>query len=224
MSLFLISTPIGNLDDITLRALKKLKESDHIIGEEAKVIRRRLSAWGIKPQDKKIHTLNEHTDLDELNKLLELVEENDVSLVTDCGTPSFFDPGFALVKKCVENKVEVKSLPGVSSLTALMPYLDRRTEHFEVLGFPPQKKEERPAFYKKIASKKNPSFIMDTPYRLDKVIDELKLHLPHSYCVLGLNLTEESESILRGTPEEIRGHIPSKSKVNFVCMIYTLKT
>lgn len=221
MSLFLISTPIGNLEDITLRAVKKLESSNFIIAEEAKIIRRRLSAWGIKPQNKKIFSLNEHTSDDELNELLNLCrEEEEVCLVTDCGTPSFFDPGFSLVKKCVENEVEIKSLPGVSSLTSLMPYIDIKTERFEVLGFPPQKKEDRVSFFQTLTKKKHPFFLMDTPYRLNKILDEINKTLPNHHCIFGINLTEESEQILRGTAKEISSNLEDGLKANFVCMIY----
>ena len=220
MKLTLIATPIGNDEDITLRALNKLKESPIIICEEFKVLRRRLSTWGIPPQEKELHQLNEHTSDEDVLELLELCKNNDVALVTDCGTPSFFDPGFKLVKACSLEHIEVQSLPGVSSMTALFPYLREQTQSFEVIGFPPRNSGERASFFNELKTKNNPVLMLDTPYRLKKSIEDLAKFLPTNQCVLGVNLTCDDERIVYGTPKEILKDISDINKENFVCMVY----
>lgn len=223
MKLTLIATPIGNDDDITLRALEALRISPIIICEEFKVLRRRLSKWGIPPQEKDLHQLNEHTSDEDLADLLELCKNNEICLVTDCGTPSFFDPGFKLVDACHKNGIEVQSLPGVSSMTALFPFLKEQTQRFEVVGFPPRNTSDRISFFKEIKANKHPVLMLDTPYRLKKTMEELIKILPTHQCVLGVNLTCDDERVVYGTPEEILKEISDLNKENFVCMIYPKK-
>lgn len=220
MSLILIASPIGNLDDISLRALKKLKDCLHIIGEEPKVLRRRLSHWGISPREKKLFCLNEHTTTEEVNDLTDLCQKYEVALLTDCGTPSFFDPGFQLVKKCKDTDVAIESIPGVSSLTALMPFLPFQTQNFLVAGFPPREAEQRKVFFNQMAQSSRPVFFMDTPYRLKKSIEDLVKSCPNFYCVLGINLTCENELVLYGKPSELFKKSSHLKKENFVCMVY----
>ena len=220
MSLTLIATPIGNEDDITLRALNTLKNSEVIIGEELKILRRRLSNWGIAFKEKRLFTLNEHTNSEEVNELLSLCKEFEVSLVSDCGTPSFFDPGYDLVNLCRQDSVEINSLPGVSSLTALIPFLPVRTQKFNILGFPPQKDDQRRSFYNSIKKEETPMFLMDTPYRLRKTLDELNVHFSKSQVVLGINLTCKNELVIQGSPQDCIKKITHLKKENFVLMIY----
>lgn len=220
MSLTLIATPIGNSDDITLRALNNLRDCDFIIGEELKVLRRRLSSWDVAFKEKTLLTLNEHTNESELEELLNLCTLHEVSLVSDCGTPSFFDPGFSLVKLCRMNNVDVRSLPGVSSLTALIPYLPVKTERFDVLGFPPKKDQDRKHFFNSLKKNICPFFLMDTPYRIQKTLEEVYMHLPKSSVVLGVNLTCENEYVFQGPIEECLHKTSSIKKENFVLMIY----
>ena len=220
MSLSLIATPIGHEDDITVRALNKLRDCPTIVGEEAKVLRRRLSTWSIPPREKRILELNEHSSKEDIKELLKVCQEGEVALVTDCGTPSFFDPGFALVKVCREHQVKVQSLPGVSSLTALFPFLDRQTESFEVLGFPPRESDKRKVFFEKLNQKNQPFLILDTPYRLLKTCENLQESLPSAHCCLGINLTCQDETVVYGRPKELLEQIKHLKKENFVCMVY----
>src|SRR5690606_7703502 len=117
MSLNVVATPIGPLDDITLRALQCLKDADLVIGEERKVTLQRLKHWGLLP--KPIRLLNEHTEPDEVEELADLCRTQNVALISDCGTPGFCDPGADLVRLCREKKIEIRALPGASSLLSL---------------------------------------------------------------------------------------------------------
>ncbi len=220
MGLTLIASPIGNADDITLRALNKLKNSPCIIGEEIRTLRRRLSKWDVAFREKKLLTLNEHTDEASLEELLKVCIESDTCFLSDCGTPSFFDPGFELVKLCRKNKVSVNSLPGVSSLSALFPFLPVKTQRFDILGFPPQKEQERQKFFSSLKNKKVPFFILDTPYRLKKTLTDILKYFPNSQIVLGINLTCENERVLQGTIKECIEKTKDINKENFVLMLY----
>lgn len=220
MKLTLIATPIGNDEDITLRALNCLKETKIIVCEELKVTRRRLSKWGIPPQGKELYQLNEHSTSEDVTELTELCKTNEVALVTDCGTPSFFDPGFKLVESCAKEKIAIESLPGVSSMTALFPFLKVKTQRFDVLGFPPRDNAERSLFFKSIKSLNHPVLILDTPYRLKKTFEDLHRALPNHQCVVGINLTCDDERVLYGTPQEITSQMSDINKENFICMVY----
>jgi len=220
MGLTLIASPIGNADDITLRALNKLKNSPCIIGEEIRTLRRRLSEWDVAFKEKKLFTLNEHTDKTALDELLKVCTEDDVCFLSDCGTPSFFDPGFELVRLCKKNNVSVNSLPGVSSLSALFPFLPVKTQRFDVLGFPPQKEQERQKFFLGLKNNKVPFFILDTPYRFKKTLADILKHFPNSQIVLGINLTCENERVLQGSIKECLEKTKDINKENFVLMLY----
>ncbi len=220
MKLTLVATPIGNDEDITLRALKCLTETKVIVCEELKITRRRLSKWGIPPQEKELHQLNEHSTDEDVQELTKICSSTEVALVTDCGTPSFFDPGFKLVESCTKEKITVESLPGVSSMTALFPFLKIKTQRFDVLGFPPRDSTERNLFFKNLKAISHPVLILDTPYRLKKTFDDLHRAVPKQECVVGINLTCENERILYGTPQEITGQMSDLNKENFICMLY----
>ncbi|MGH1468932.1 MAG: SAM-dependent methyltransferase [Bdellovibrionales bacterium] len=224
MKLTLIATPIGNDDDITLRALNTLKTTKVIVCEELKVTRRRLSKWGIPPQKKELHQLNEHSSPEDVKALTELCETQDVALVTDCGTPSFFDPGFKLVKSCLLKNIEIASLPGVSSMTSLFPFLRTKTERFDVLGFPPRDNDERNHFFKNLKNIDHPILLLDTPYRLKKTFENLQKFTPKHQCVVGINLTCEDERVLYGTPSEVLDQMSDLNKENFICMVYPAKS
>lgn len=220
MKLTLVATPIGNDEDISLRAIRFLKETKIIICEELKVTRKRLSKWEIPPQKKELHQLNEHSTPEDVTALTQLCLNNEVALVTDCGTPSFFDPGFKLVESCYKKNIPVASLPGVNSMTALFPFLKMKTERFSVWGFPPRDNDKRNLFFKNLKTIEHPVLILDTPYRLKKTFENLQRAVPKSQCVVGINLTCENEWVVYGTPQEISNEISSLNKENFVCMVY----
>lgn len=224
MSLTLIGTPIGNPQDVTLRAFEKIKSSKIIIGEEPKALRRMLVDWGISPRTKELYFLNEQSKIEDVTSLLELCKSNDVSLVSDCGSVNFFDPGAKLVEACFTHGVDILSLPGVSSLTALIPFLHENPKQFEMLGFPPRDKEQRIKFFETLKSKTSSLFIMDTPYRLQKVIEELATHTPSRTCVLGIELTTAHEKIMRGKPKEILKKLQGlDKKQNFIVYVSAKK-
>ena len=202
MSLVLVSVPIGNMGDITLRALESLKGAELYIGEERKPMFRLLKELGVATP-KNYQLLNEHSTANEIKKLAQRCKEQKAVLLTDCGTPGFSDPGAELVAQCRELGVPVTANPGASALTTFLSLCGQRLTEFDFLGFPPREAEMRTQFFKRLAKTKKPSILMDTPYRLQKVLTECAELLPERTLVLGLDLTKGNEAFYSGTAKSM---------------------
>lgn len=200
MSLFVVATPIGNDKDLTARALEVLKSADLIIGEELKELRQILKAAGV--QAKAMDQLNEHSDSEDLKFFAAEAKTKTVALVSDCGTPGFCDPGADLVAACYREGIEVQPVPGASSLMAFMSVCGLRLDRFLFFGFLPAKNEGRERAWREIKAEKQPVLLMETPYRCAKFLEELALHVPKRFCVIGTNLTQPEQRVLRGYGQE----------------------
>lgn len=219
MPLFIVATPIGNSQDITLRGLEVLKTADLIILEEFKESTSFLRAQNIS--GKKLEQLNEHTNEEQKKKLAELCKTQNVALITDCGTPGFADPGADLIKLCRKDKTAVHSLPGPSSLMTLLSLSSEKIHQFIFRGFLSAENIERKSQWLELKLEKRAIVLMDTPYRLQKTLQELKEHFPQRRVLLTLNLTQNEELILEGLISEILKHsLPSKAE--FMVLIYSL--
>lgn len=217
MALYLVATPIGNKDDISLRGLQLLKEADAIILEERKEGTSFLRAHGIA--GKEYHELNEHTGHEELRALLELCRHKKIALITDCGTPGFADPGADLVQLCRQEKIPVHSLPGASSLMTLLSLTGVKLTEFVFRGFLSAETELRQKQWQELKKEKRALVLMDTPYRLEKTLSELATYLPERKCLLALNLTQETEIVIEGTAKKLQEKNPHK-KAEFMLLIY----
>jgi 16S rRNA (cytidine1402-2'-O)-methyltransferase len=189
MSLTLVATPIGDIQDISLRALKTLQDTYIIIGEEPKTCRKILTDLEISPRDKKMYFLNEHSTAEGLQELLEICKFEEVCLMSDCGTPAFCDPGADLVKLCRANNVKITTLPGPSSLMTFISMLGERWDQFTFLGFPPRDKNDRDIFFKNLKNHPHPVFFLEAPYRLKSTLESLDQTLGPVKFHLGANLT-----------------------------------
>lgn len=211
MALFVVATPIGNNKDFSLRALELLKEADLVIGEEAKVLRQILKAAGV--QARATDQLNEHSDKKDLEFLTQECGSKKVVLVSDCGTPGFADPGADLVASCAKAGIAVHSVPGASSLMALLSIAGQRVDEFVFAGFLPANNEEREKKLKELAKEKRALILLETPYRAQKFAADLARVFGARKCVLALNLTQDSEKIFRGTCSEIgKAQIPETAE------------
>lgn len=167
-NLFIVATPIGNPQDITLRAIETLKNVDAVICEERKDGSRLLKQLGIT--GKPLIELNEHNESEMINQvLIELMNGKHMALVSDCGTPVFSDPGKQLLKLMPETRVKVVPVPGASSLMAALSVCPFDMESFTFLGFLPPKTEQRAAVLQKHTISDRPLILMDTPYRLSQI-------------------------------------------------------
>ena len=220
MPLYVIATPIGEIGDLSPRAREILSRVNLVIGEEAKPARRLLSAAQL--EQRPLELLNEHSDPSELQRLVDLCRHQEVALVADCGTPGFCDPGADLVAACRTHGISVRSVPGPSSLMAFISVLGRRLEQFVFWGFLPREPQARVQNLKSLAQERRPVFLIETPYRLGRLLEELHVHLPQHHLILGLELSTGSEQILEGHAEQLKALVAGK-KAEFLLFIEPLK-
>ena len=217
-NLFIVATPIGNPQDITLRAIETLKNVDAVICEERKDGSRLLKQLGItgKPRIE----LNEHNESEMINQvLIELMNGKHMALGSDCGTPVFSDPGNQLLKLMTETRVKVVPVPGASSLMAARSGCPFDMESFTFLGFLPPKTEQRAAVLQKHTISDRPLILMDTPYRLSKLLDEVgKAFGRQQQVFLALDLTLPGESLLLGSVQDVSAQVQGR-KAEFILIL-----
>lgn len=199
--LYIVSTPIGNDQDISQRALEAIKSADLVIGEERKVTTKLLKKYQLTGRP--VELLNEHSDDEDLEFLLNECKSKTVALVSDCGTPGFCDPGHNLVAACRKQGLQVVPVPGASSLMAFLSVCGYRLDQFLFRGFLPANTEKRQLAYQELQKEKLPFVVMDTPYRLEKTVTEFAKYFPKAKCVFGYRLTFEDEKIFEGTPKQV---------------------
>lgn len=215
--LTLIATPIGRNDEITLRSLDLLKNADVVICESTKETSKLLKAHEIKA--KKYEVLDEHSTKEDVAELTQLCKNLNVVLVSDCGTPSFCDPGFQLVQACRKENIKVQSSLGASSLMGLLSLSSERIHQFYFRGFIPAENIAREKEWQNIKKNKDCIILMDTPYRLKKMIDECCLHLEDRRILLALNLSQDDETVLEGQPSKIKQQLKF-DKAEFMILVY----
>lgn len=199
--LYLVATPIGDTSEISLRALEILKTADVILCESTKEASKLLKVHGLRAQEYRV--LDEHTRADEMPELLQMCREKNVALVSDCGTPGFCDPGSDLVGLCRKSKIPIRSILGASSLMGLLSLSGRKIPQFYFRGFLPAENEERKRSWIDVKKIPVPVILMDTPYRLGKLLAEVKEQCPGRQVLLCLNLSQENEAVFEGRIEEV---------------------
>jgi 16S rRNA (cytidine1402-2'-O)-methyltransferase len=203
-TLYLIPTPIGNLEDITLRAIRLLKECDLILAEDTRVTIHLLKHYQIDNKLSSFHSFNEHKALERV--LSELQEGKTICLVSDAGTPGISDPGFLLVRGCVQAGIRVECLPGATALIPALVMSGFPTDSFVFEGFPPVKKG-RKTWFEMIAKEERTVVFYESPHRLIKMLDELNgSGQGQRQISVARELSKKFEEIVRGTPEEVKAH------------------
>lgn len=216
--LTLVATPIGRMDEITLRSIEALKCADVIICESTKETSKLLKHLDIKA--KKYEVLDEHSTQEDLQMLAEICASQNACLVSDCGTPAFCDPGNNLIELCRKKNIPVQTSLGASSLMGLLSLSSERLNRFHFIGFLPAETTARNLEWLAVKKIKQPLILMDTPYRLKKMIEECKLHLPQRRILLALNLSQENETILEGFPQKVQTQIKF-DKAEFMILVYS---
>ncbi|MFA4923300.1 MAG: 16S rRNA (cytidine(1402)-2'-O)-methyltransferase [Ignavibacteriaceae bacterium] len=217
--LYLVSTPIGNYDDMTLRALKILTDVNFIICEEYKEARRLLSHFKI---DKPLVSINEHNEKDFADEIaLRILQGETAALISDCGTPLFSDPGHILVDLCISYNIEVIPVPGANSLLPALTGSGLDFEKFYYYGWLSPKKEIRQKELLQLKNKKELLVILDTPYRLKALLaDIIKVFGKYCHVVVAFNLTLPSEKFFRASAQEILQEVEAKNlKGEFVLLL-----
>ncbi len=220
MSLAIVATPIGHPGDITLRAIETLKNAEIVIGEERKEVSKLLKSLGI--EKKEYFLLNEHSRDDDVKELLELCRTKTVALVSDCGTPGFCDPGARLVAACRKEKIPVTTAPGASSLMSILSLSGENLRQFVFRGFLPAEREERERAVRELAREDRPVVLMDTPYRLVRLLSELAEKFPERRALLGIDLTQATEEILEDRLSELRVKVGER-KAEFILILFSQK-
>lgn len=214
--LYIVATPIGNLEDITLRAIKTLEQVDIIAAEDTRHTLKLLNHLNISKPMISYHRHNEEIKTDELiNKLL---EGKNVALVSDAGTPVISDPGEEIVKKCLENEIKVIPVPGAcAAITALIASgIDAK--EFTFLGFLPLNKRKRKEKLEQIAKGENTIILYEAPHKLSQTLEELSTITEKRKIVLAKELTKIHESYVTGTAEELKNKV-QQPKGEYVIII-----
>jgi len=196
-TLYIVSTPIGNLDDITLRALKVLKDVDVIAAEDTRHSRKLLTHFGISKRLISYWGEKEKAKSEEVLRLLH--EGKDVALVSDSGTPGISDPGEVLIKKAIESSISLVPVPGPSAVITAIVVSGLSTKEFVFLGFVPPKKGERKRFLEKAAVEKRTAVFYESPHRLLDCLDDLNEIIPDRNMAVCHEMTKLHESVARGT-------------------------
>jgi 16S rRNA (cytidine1402-2'-O)-methyltransferase len=217
--LYVVSTPIGHYEDITLRALRVLKEVDLVVCEEFKEGKKLLRYYGIETQ---LESLNEHNENRVTPYLLgQLIQGKKVALISDAGTPIFSDPGLTLVQKALEASIPVSPVPGPSSLMAALVVCGFDLRQFLYYGWLSPKKETRRRELYNLKKEERPIVLLDTPYRLIPVLEDITLIFgPDRKVAVTFDLTLPSEEIQRGSVGKVLDYYKQKKVVGeFVIII-----
>jgi 16S rRNA (cytidine1402-2'-O)-methyltransferase len=216
--LYIVATPIGHPKDITLRALDVLKKVDAVICEEYRQGSRTLHKLGV--DDKELLTLNEHNEEQEAHTIMQrLAKGETMALISDAGTPVFADPGQHLLELLYQMKIPVSPIPGPASLMAALSLCDFPIDRFIFAGFPPRKTQHREGFLRKYTSETVPVILMDTPYRLTKLLTEVQFEFgKNQQILLACDLTLKKEGIYRGTVGDILPKV-SGQKREFILIL-----
>ena len=221
--LYIVSTPIGNLEDITLRAINILKEVDFIICEEFKEARRLLSHFKI---EKELFSINEHNEEESSQEILTLLKTGkSAALISDCGTPLFSDPGKILVRMCIDSQINVVPVPGASSLLPALAGSGLNLDRFYYAGWLSPKTEIRKKELSRLKSIHELIILMETPYRLKTILKDISdVFGNKTDTVLAFDLTLSTEKFFRGSVSEILKTAQSQNlKGEFVLLINNRK-
>jgi 16S rRNA (cytidine1402-2'-O)-methyltransferase len=220
--LYLIPTPIGNLEDITLRAIRMLKEADLILAEDTRVCKKLLQHYEIKTAVISHHQHNEHKTVGLIAERIQAGEI--IALTTDAGTPAISDPGYLLVKECIEKKIEVETLPGATAFVPALVNSGLPNDRFFFEGFLPTKKG-RNTRLTKLAELEHTIILYESPYRLIKTLEQIKefFGVNRKICV-SRELTKIYEENIRGNADEIIAFYKDKKIKGEIVVIVQGKT
>ena len=216
--LFLVPTPIGNLEDITLRAIRILKESDLILAEDTRTSGKLLKHLGVGTHMQSFHMHNEHKMLDRIIEKLKLGSQ--IALISDAGTPGISDPGFLLVRACVENGIPTECLPGATALIPALVQSGFPTDRFIFEGFLPPKKG-RQTRLKQWAEETKTIVFYESPHKIGKTLLQLQEFVGGQRKLsVSREISKKFEETVRGTVNELIIHFEEKApKGEFVIIL-----
>jgi len=209
MKLYIVPTPIGNLEDITLRALRILKEVDLILAEDTRTSGNLLRHYQIDKPLQSHHLHNEHKTVEQVIERIQSGQT--IALISDAGTPSISDPGFLLVRECLKAGIEIECLPGATAFVPALVNSGLPSERFCFEGFLPQKKG-RQTKLKNLAEEERTMIFYESPFRLLKALEEFAVVFsPDRKASVSRELTKIFEETKRGTLQELIEHFKTKT-------------
>lgn len=217
MKLYVVPTPIGNLEDITLRAIRVLREVDFIVAEDTRTSSVLLSHLEIKKPMHSFHKFNEHSATE---KIAEKIENGQsVALISDAGTPAISDPGFLLVRECVNRGIDVECLPGATAFVPALVCSALPADSFTFVGFLPIKKG-RQTKLQELSTLPNTFILYESPHRVLKTLEQLGEHCGMDrMCSISREITKKFEETLRGTVSELIERVTSRPLKGEIVMV-----
>ena len=217
-TLYIVSTPIGNLEDVTLRALRTLKEVDLIAAEDTRHTKILLNRYGI---EKKLLSFYSHNTLKRKDTIIKILEEGkNVALVSDAGTPGILDPGYALIKEAVERKIPIVGIPGPTGLIAALVVSGKPANKFVFEGFLSNKSARRKTQLENLKDEKRTIVIYESCHRIVKFLKDLLDVMGDREIVLARELTKKFEEVQRKKVSELLEHFSNmKPRGEFVIII-----
>jgi 16S rRNA (cytidine1402-2'-O)-methyltransferase len=214
MKLFVVPTPVGNLEDMTLRAVKVLKEADLILAEDTRTSAFLLKHFEVKTPMLSHHKFNEHKTVESVIKRIKSGQK--IALISDAGTPGISDPGFLVVRKCIDNEIEVECLPGATAFVPALVCSGLPSDRFCFEGFLPQKKGRQTRLHA-LKDEKRTMIFYESPFRLVKTLTQFtEVFGPDRQVSVSREISKLYEETRRGTLAEIAAHFtthPPKGEI-----------
>lgn len=216
--LFIVPTPVGNLEDMTFRAIKVLKEADLILAEDTRTSSTLLKHYEIKNQLISHHKFNEHQTVNGI--VSRILGGQNIALISDAGTPAISDPGFLLVRECTRNNITVECLPGATAFVPALVDSGLPCDRFCFEGFLPQKKG-RMTRLKELAEEQRTMIFYESPFRIVKTLEQFaEYYGSERKCSVTREISKIYEETVRGTLEEVIQHFKEKEpKGEFVIIL-----
>ncbi|HEX2866493.1 MAG TPA: 16S rRNA (cytidine(1402)-2'-O)-methyltransferase [Ignavibacteriales bacterium] len=216
-ALYIVSTPIGNLKDITFRAVETLREVDFVLCEDTRVTSVLLNHYEIR---KELVSFNAQSESNKLSYALDRIGRGEsCALVSDAGTPAISDPGVRLISAAIKRDIKVEAVPGATALITALSLSGLPTDAFVFEGFLPQKKGRQKKL-KQLAGEERTIILYESTYRIEKLLEELYEYMPERYVVVTRELTKKFEECWRGKPGELLSGLQTKvTKGEFVVVI-----
>jgi 16S rRNA (cytidine1402-2'-O)-methyltransferase len=221
-TLYVTATPIGNLEDVTLRALRVLREADLIAAEDTRVTRKLLNAYEIKTP---LVSLYEHNERDRIPELISKIRAGAVvAQVSDAGMPGISDPGYRLIKACVDAELKVEVIPGATASVTALVVSGLPTDRFLFAGFPPPKSAARKRFFSDLSDERATLVVYESPHRVKKALADINETLGDRPVVVARELTKMFEEVIRGTVAEILERLGDRTLKGEIVLVIGGKT
>jgi 16S rRNA (cytidine1402-2'-O)-methyltransferase len=217
--LILAATPIGNLADASDRLKQAIEKSEHIACEDTRSFKQLASALGLRFHAR-LYSLHDHNEKSRLDELVEIARVHDLLVVSDAGMPTISDPGFNLVRSCIDEQIEVSVIPGASSVLGALAISGLPTDRFVFEGFLPRKKGERSSVFRSLENETRTMIFFEAPHRiLDALTDAAEVFGPEHQAVVVRELTKKFEEVVRGKLSELIDWAQSEPKGEMVLLL-----